>query len=562
MDMMISNLQQQRQVTEQLRREAGVKRISVSQAVQDMIKFISEHQRDDCLIVGFSSQKANPFREKTLPCRSKLPSWRHSRGKLIIREIETASNLSSVNKKAVYQTFGQPTHLTHPHRVSKGEIVPGIQQEELKLRRSRLVESMRLFCSKNELNDKTLIVVIPSSYKKYMTEKIPYVYRQNSDFLYLTGCMEPDSILVLISKNDSFESVLCLRGRDPASELWDGPRTGIDQAVELFGVDKSIATNSFEDFAQHLMKQNRDSMIWYDFANEIHPDIHKTMQKFASQTKNKIWESPRPFVHQLRLYKSKAEQKLMKKSCEIASDAIKKAMRSSRPSISEAALQAQVDFECRINGAEYLAYPPVVASGPRANIIHYINNDNIVNDGDLILMDAGCEYHAYCSDITRTWPISGKFSPAQRTLYEVVYSVQTDLIKLCSKFPTLNQLYEVMGRLLAERLKESGVISQKVPPEEIRKCVSQFCPHHVSHYLGMDVHDTSTVPRHIPLEPGMVLTVEPGVYVNYDNRYANPEYHGIGIRIEDDVLITHEGPVVLTEPCPKHPDEIERLCCT
>lgn len=272
----------------------------------------------------------------------------------------------------------------------------------------------------------------------------------------------------------------------------------------------------------------------------IQTDVQKLMQEVFRSDSRRLWESPKPFIHKLRVKKSPAEIELMNKTCIIASKAIESTISSTKPDMTEHQLFAKVDYECRMQGANHLAYPPVVAAGERANTIHYINNNQVVKDGDLILMDAGCEYYGYCSDITRTWPANGQFTRAQRNLYDVVLSVQLDLIDMCRGYPTLDSLFDTMCLLLGKRLQEIGLINKFITGDALMRvrylsykyifivktipyicfcnkfCILfqkayQFCPHHVSHYLGMDVHDTPSVPRSINIEPGMVFTIEPGI---------------------------------------------------
>ncbi|KAL5012065.1 hypothetical protein ScPMuIL_010616 [Solemya velum] len=205
-----------------------------------------------------------------------------------------------------------------------------------------------------------------------------------------------------------------------------------------------------------------------------------------------------------------------------------------------------------------LAYPPVIAGGNRANTIHYINNNQIVADGELVLMDAGCEFHGYASDITRTWPVSGKFTSSQRVLYDVVLAVQEKCIGMCKVGFTLDEIYIEMLRTLGHQLQNLGLIERNVKPTELLALVQTFCPHHVGHYLGMDVHDTSSISRSQKLSPGMIVTIEPGIYIPYSNKVVG-EFRGIGIRIEDNILITSGEPENLTHMCPKCPDEIESI---
>ncbi|KAL0122328.1 hypothetical protein PUN28_007214 [Cardiocondyla obscurior] len=451
---------------------------------------------------------------------------------------------------------GQPTSTSHPHLVKFGDVLPGISLEEFKRRRSKLVESITTNL-KNVL--KQQIVVIPASPKIYMSDKIPYVFRQNTDFLYFSGCQEPDSILVLTCNGDKPLYTLFVRARDEHSELWDGPRTGVEMATEIFGTDHALPITEFERFLTSLIQEDKSSIVWYDHADVIQPILHKKMCQLIKLTDSQIFASPKILFHQIRLIKSACEIDLMRESCKIASDAIVKTIQFSKPGMSEHQLFATVDYECRMRGAEYLAYPPVVAGGRNANVIHYISNNQIIQSGDMVLMDAGCEYHGYSSDITRTWPIAGKFTPEQKVLYEVVLDVQKNLIKSLKEMPSLDNAFRHMCLLLGERLQEIGVIPKNIDKNELLTAAYAYCPHHVSHYLGMDVHDTGKISRSIRIQPGMIITIEPGVYITSKTPYAPPNFHGLGIRIEDDVLITENGPEVLTKNCPKELAEIETL---
>ena len=453
---------------------------------------------------------------------------------------------------------GQPTAITHPHLLKDREVVPGIQLDEFKRRRCKLMESIHLQAHAANIG-KPHILIIPSSSKVYMSDKIPYVFRQNTDFLYFTGCQEPDSILVITAKNENFVTTLFVRPQNQHSELWDGPRTGIEAAPKLFGVDFALPVTEFEQFFVSFANENKKSIVWYDNADIVQPNLHKKLCELIKITNGQAFVSPTSIIHKLRVIKSQSEIDLMKKSCEIVSAAISRTIEVSKPGMSEHQLFAIVDYECRMNGAEFLAYPPVVAAGKNANIIHYINNNQVIQNGDMVLMDAGCEYHGYSSDVTRTWPINGRFTPEQKILYEIVLDTQTILIQRLREMPTLDELFRDMCLLLGKRLQEIGLIPKHLNGGKLISAAYTYCPHHVSHYLGMDVHDAGSISRGITLEPGMIVTVEPGIYVNSKNEFAPPEFYGLGIRVEDDVLITEDGPVILTEQCPKGIAQIEAL---
>lgn len=273
----------------------------------------------------------------------------------------------------------------------------------------------------------------------------------------------------------------------------------------------------------------------------------------------------------MRVVKSPTEISLLRQSCKIASEAFQQTIKYSAEkcalgeSISEHQIWAKIDYECRMHGADRLAYPPVVASGSRANVIHYVFNSNKCDPKDLVLVDAGCEFFGYCSDITRTWPLSGKFSDDRhRSLYEMLLQVQMNLIKEVRPGISLDQLFRIMSVHLVRGLEELGIIKPGLGSKSKSDIALRFCPHHLGHYLGMDVHDTSTVERRDPLQPGMIVTIEPGLYIaNFASQKdlltkAGKEFIGIAMRIEDDVLVTNDGQNVLSASCPKYIEDIER----
>ncbi|XP_012288232.1 probable Xaa-Pro aminopeptidase 3 isoform X2 [Orussus abietinus] len=427
-------------------------------------------------------------------------------------------------------TYGQPTPKSHSHLLKEGELIPGFKLEEFKNRRNKLMEMIISGNNIGKNSKQSQILIIPSSTKVYMSDKIPYVFRQNTDFLYFTGCQEPDSALVMFANNDQFKSVLFMRKKDEHSELWDGPRTGVEAAAEMFGVDEALPTTEFELYLVSLLSKHRNCGMWYDSTEIVQPELHKKLQELRN-TSIKTFESPKTIIHRIRLIKSESEIQIIQKSCEVASAAIAKTIQMSKPGM----------------------------RGKNANIIHYIMNNQIIQNGDMVLMDAGCEYHGYTSDITRTWPINGTFTPQQVILYDIVLDVQKALIERLHNMPTLDQIFHEMCFLLGKRLQEIGLIPNNLSQEKLISAAYSYCPHHVSHYLGMDVHDTGTISRNIHIEPGMIVTMEPGIYVNSKNKLAPVEFHGLGIRIEDDILLRSDGPIVLTKNCPKEIQDIEQL---
>ncbi|XP_058444642.1 xaa-Pro aminopeptidase 3 [Malaya genurostris] len=458
-------------------------------------------------------------------------------------------------------SYGQPMPVTHPHLLQDGELLPGIRLEEFRHRRRALLELVRKYASENlDKNAKEHLIIIPSANKKYMSDKIPYVFRQNSDFLYLSGCLEPDSALTLeVDSEGNERSVLFVRPKDSHAELWDGPRTGVEQAPRVFGVDQAVNVIDLKSYLLKYSFAHPSGTIWFDEKSCNLDDVRKSVADVGSR---QAVRSPLALLHKLRVVKSPAEIEQMRRTCQIASTAINRTIQESEPGQSEHQLFAKVDYFCRMAGANYLAYPPVVAGGSNATVIHYINNTQVIRDGEMVLMDAGCEYASYTSDITRTWPISGKFSDPQRVLYEILAQVQTELLESLQQEggETLDQLFDTMCLKIGKYLQEIGLIPKNVKGMDLARAAYKFCPHHVSHYLGMDVHDTPLISRSISLVPGMICTVEPGIYISSWRRDVPEEFRGLGLRIEDDVLIKPNKKIeVLTELCVKDLRQLEAL---
>ncbi|XP_056609827.1 xaa-Pro aminopeptidase 3 [Triplophysa dalaica] len=463
-------------------------------------------------------------------------------------------------KKFPQRYLGQPSPYTHPHLIRYGEVTPGLTQTEFELRRQRLASLIEMQAERSKgpgtSSNSTHIVIILSHPIRYMTNDIPYPFHQNQDFLYLTGIMEPDSALVMYGSGKPDQAILFVPRRDPARELWDGPRSGKDGAAALTGLER---VHSSEELGV-VLKSMKGGTVWYDSSQPCHPQLHQTHVRPLLEGGPMI-KSLRPLTHSLRAIKSPAEVALMKEVGRITAQAFKKTMAISRGDIDEAHLYAKFDFECRAQGANFLAYPPVVAGGNRANTLHYINNNQIVKDGEMVLLDGGCEYFGYVSDITRTWPVNGKFSPAQRELYEAVLEVQLACLSQCNPGVSLDYIYSTMLTLLGRQLKELRIIPGDTSDTDTIKAARQFCPHHVGHYLGMDVHDTPDLSRSQPLQPGMVITIEPGLYISEDDESCPQRFRGLGVRIEDDVAIRDQGgPLVLSAHTPKTIADVERTC--
>uniref|UniRef100_A0A915JXX1 Peptidase M24 domain-containing protein n=1 Tax=Romanomermis culicivorax TaxID=13658 RepID=A0A915JXX1_ROMCU len=345
-------------------------------------------------------------------------------------------------------------------------------------------------------------------------------------------------------------------------ELWEGPRAGVEGAKTLTGVDTTGFIDDFQIFFENFVgKFNKNNLhIYYDVSNLNSVNIKPSYKNLLSNRGDFTIVSPLKFVHELRWRKSPAEIKLLRKSCDIAARGFVETMRFCYADVDENHLSGKFDFECKINGAKGLAYPPVVAGGNRANTIHYLNADQLIRENELVLMDAGCDFGGYSSDITRCWPVSGKFNAAQKEVYEVLLKVQVDLIQYLenTRPVSLRDFYTTMIDLLTIGLSELGLFTNE--SLDARRCLADsFCPHHVSHYLGLDVHDTETVSKTRPLESGVVVTVEPGLYFNNNDKRIPEKFRGIGLRIEDDILITESGVEVLSARTPKDVATIEEI---
>ncbi|XP_075038876.1 xaa-Pro aminopeptidase 3 isoform X2 [Mixophyes fleayi] len=461
------------------------------------------------------------------------------------------------------RSLGQPSPFTHAHLLRPGEVTPGLTQTEYAFRRHKLMSYIRK--ESQVLGGATdHAVVFLSNATLYMTSDIPFPFHQNNDFLYLCGFLEPDSILFLQSRPGhelpSHTATLFVPRRDSGRELWDGPQSGPDGAVALTGVDQAFPIEEFKHVLPRLLDEG--VTLWYDYVRLPHPSLHSTFLQPLIDSKvkhrNRI-KSPQLLVQQLRLLKSQAELELMKKAGHISSHAFIETMHCSKAPVNEAFLYAKFDFECRARGADILAYPPVVAGGNRANTLHYVKNNQIVKSGDMVLVDGGCEASCYVSDITRTWPVNGRFSAPQEELYESVLQIQKSCLNLCISGTSLDDLYSQMLTQLGKTLKDLGIVPKRCSDSQIFKAARRYCPHHVGHYLGMDVHDTPDVSRSLPLQPGMVITIEPGIYIPENDHEAPEKYRGLGIRIEDDVAITEKSPIILSAECPKEVYEIQQV---
>lgn len=390
-----------------------------------------------------------------------------------------------------------------------------------------------------------------------------YPYRQNSDFWYLTGYDEPESALLLIKdKNHQVTSILFNRIKDKLAETWTGFRLGQEAALSTVQVNKAYA---FNDMPAKLIEIVFGKDILYH-ANLLYSYADKIINDLINPHQEETGFSPlildwRPLLHELRLFKSPKEIGLLAKAGEISAKGHIRAMQACQPGLSEYHLESEILYEFGQHGARKTAYNTIVGSGANGCTLHYeINNDQLKN-GELVLIDAGCEYHYYAGDVTRTFPINGKFTRAQRDIYDIVLAAQLYAIKHLGPGTTINSINRDVVRIKLEGLLKLGIVKGNIDELIANNAILPFYMHTLGHCLGLDVHD---VDDHIksnadrPLEPGMVLTVEPGLYIN-EQLDVPAIYKNIGIRIEDNIVITEQGNEVLTWKAPKHPDEIETL---
>lgn len=436
---------------------------------------------------------------------------------------------------------------------------PGIRQSEHQQRRHALLSAI----------GPDAALVLPAASEVTRNRDTHYPFRQNSDFLWLTGFPEPDAVAVLAPRHKSGNYALFVRPKDPERETWDGRRHGPEGAVKHFRAKAAHPLAEIDQKLPELLASRR--RLYYPFGQDDAFDrrVMGWLRHLRGQARKGV-SAPVELVdsgellHEARLRKSPAELTMMREAAGISAAAHLALMRQCRPGMSEQHLEALFMRRCAEQGARAQAYPPIVAGGANACILHYLENDARLQDGDLVLIDAGCEWHGYASDITRTFPVNGRFSPAQRALYDLVLKAQQTAIAKARPGATWETMHQAALRVLTKGLVRLGLLDSAGhnTPRLIKdEKYKPFFMHRTGHWLGLDVHDVGgykSQGRWRPLEPGMTLTIEPGLYVAPDAE-APEAYRGIGIRIEDDLLITETNAEVLSQEVPKDPDEIERL---
>jgi len=394
---------------------------------------------------------------------------------------------------------------------------------------------------------------------------VTHEFRQDSDFYYLTGFDEPEAALVLVG-GDAPRSVLFLRPKDPEREVWDGDRRGVEGAAEL-GVDEARSIVELDELLPTLLLGRARLFARFEDEAPIGAALSKALRVARRELRRgatcptSIVDSS-TLVHEMRRRKDEPELALIERAIAITGDAHVAAMARAAPGVYEYEIEALLRATFRANGSERVAYEPIVGSGSNATVLHYVKNQRRMHDGDLLLIDAGCEFGYYAADITRTFPVNGRFSPAQRSVYEVVLTAQKAAIAAAAPGATLEHVHEAALRCICEGLVALGALSGSARDVEAEGRYKRFFMHKTSHYLGMDVHDVGRYFDHgrpRPLEPGVVITVEPGLYFGRDADVPE-RYRGIGVRIEDDILIEPGGARVLSNNVPKELDDVEQAC--
>ncbi len=432
-----------------------------------------------------------------------------------------------------------------------------IDRKELARRRKRLMDMM---------GDDS-VAIIPTAPVRIRNRDVEFPFRPESDFFYLTGFPEPEAVAVLIPGRPQGEYLLFCRERDPKLERWDGARAGLEGACSVYGADDAFPIGDMNDIIAGLL-ENKER-LYYNIGNDTAFD--QRISGWVNAVRDRVRSgvhapdeiiSPNHFLHEMRLYKSRNEIKIMKKAARISAGAHKRAMQVCRPGMMEYQLEAELNYEFMAQGARFPAYPAIVGGGRNACILHYTENSDVLSDGDLLLIDAGAEYDSYASDISRTFPVNGKFSKAQRAVYEIVLEAQLAAIETIRPGTHWNEPHEAAIRVITKGLVDLGILKGSVKQLVSDSAYSPYYMHRTGHWLGMDVHDVGDYKiegEWRTLEPGMIMTVEPGLYLSAETRGLARKWWNIGIRIEDDVLVTRNGYEVLSKDAPKSIDAIEEL---
>ncbi|MXV06172.1 MULTISPECIES: aminopeptidase P N-terminal domain-containing protein [unclassified Xanthomonas] len=410
------------------------------------------------------------------------------------------------------------------------------------------------------------ILVLPSAPERVRSHDTHYPYRQDSDFWYLCGFPEPDAVLVLVPGRRHGEALLFCRERDPEREAWDGPRAGQDGAVERYGMDDAYPIDDLDEILPGLLEGR--SRVYYHFGRDV--DFDLKLIGWVKRVREQVRHGAQPpheflelghLLHEQRLFKSRDEIALMQVAADLSVAGHRAAMRLARPGMHEYQLQAEIEREFRAGDA-WPAYGSIVGSGHNACVLHYRANAARLRDGELVLVDAGAEYRGYAADITRTFPANGRFSAEQRALHDLVGAAHAAALAQARPGVAYEAGHLAAVQTLTEGLLRLGLLKGSLEQNLASGDYRRFYRHKTGHWLGLDVHDVGDyrlAGESRLLEPGMVFTIEPGLYVSPDDKDVDPKWRGIGIRTEDDVLITDDGHRVLTDALARSAEEIEAL---
>ena len=445
---------------------------------------------------------------------------------------------------------------TKPFTDKKQVYQPVIKQKEYARRRRQL---MRMAGEES-------IIILQAAPARLRNNDVYFPYRQDSDFLYLTGFREHDALLVLLPEEKGGKSILFCRDRDPEREMWDGRMVGLEAAVSEYGMDEAYEIKEAETRLRAMLQDME--RIYYDLGRDPMFDqrLIGWLNEFRGEAR-KTFHAPEEIhaldhmLHDMRVYKSREELSAMRRSAKVAIEAHEIAMQICEPGLNEADVHASLLHTFTRHQCEP-SYLPIVGGGANACVLHYISNKDVLNDGDLLLIDAGAEYDGYASDITRTFPVNGKFSSEQRALYDVVLAAQAAAIGKARSGEQWQDVHDAAIHVATEGMIDLGILKGSLEDHLESKGYKQFYIHNTGHWLGLDVHDVGeyTIDGHSrELEPGMVMTIEPGIYIGPEEQSVDECWRGIGIRIEDNIAITPDEPRILTDGLARSAEEVEAL---
>ncbi|PKY05952.1 hypothetical protein P168DRAFT_289357 [Aspergillus campestris IBT 28561] len=492
-------------------------------------------------------------------CRSLCRQWPRSLRsstpvipRALLRRSPVACPVRSVSHyvSAAELKFGQPLHETHPHLLQPGELTPGITALEYAQRRSRLANKL----------PQNAVAVLAANEVTYRASGIFNQYRQDSNFFYLTGFDEPNALAIIVNDGSGDNHIfhLYVRGKDPRAELWDGARSGTQAAIDVFNADESGDIERIGDILPKILGDATEIYTDIPAFNTGRSSLHRYLygpmgasDKLKKIVDHRKTKPLRPILNEMRVFKSEDEVVQMRRVGQASGRAFTESMRQTFTM--EKDLTNFLEYNFKKNGCDGSAFVPVVAGGSNALAIHYTRNDDVLRQGDMVLVDGGGEAGTYISDITRSWPVNGKFSDPQRDLYNAVLDVHRKCVSLCREDAdlSLDRLHSVAESGLRENLQQLGF-------DVSSDAMGILFPHHLGHYVGLDVHDCPGYSRSYSLKAGQCITIEPGVYVPDSDRWPE-RFRGIGIRIEDSVCVGDESPIVLTTEAVKEVDDIEAL---